>query len=60
MLSPPEIIEFFNQTKGVTNIKFEERSFPIGWGGKLGDLVSIKITNLIYPKTLVSLIPFCY
>ena len=43
MLSPDKVTEIMNRTKRVTGIQFEERSYPIGWGGKLGELVGIKL-----------------
>ena len=42
LLSPTELVGFFKRTNQIKDIKFEEKSHPIGsWGGRLGELVCI-------------------
>ncbi len=41
--STTELTEYLNQTNQISNIQLEIKSSPMGsWGGKLGDIVSIK------------------
>jgi len=39
--TPTELAGYLNRTNRISNIQIEEKSIPMGWDGRLGELVSI-------------------